>query len=133
MVEYKTYPMHEKVQMERHFLVKKEFNIPHAKDYRLDEAFSNMARTIGWGTSDDNFDHIEVLEGDIITIKAYKTSVDGTLYTYLVCYYNNAGYKINCGYETTMSLDFILINEELFEEVTEAMIRDQKINQILEK
>jgi hypothetical protein len=73
---------------------------------------------------------MEMQEGDVITLKAYKTSVDATLYTYLVCYYSD-GVKVDCGYETSMSLDFVLINRAVFEEVTEAIVREQRINEIL--
>lgn len=128
MIPYKTYPMHEKVQKERHFLLKSEFNLPHAGDCRLSDS----------PTADTS---IEMSEGDIITIKAYKTSVDATLYTYLVCYYPKRfdlssdsfveGIKIDCGYETYMSLDFCLLNRVVFEEVTDAIERELRINEIL--
>ena len=126
MIPYQTYPMHEKVQKERHFLVKNEFNLPHAGDYKLNDLLDTY---IDYSSSEE-FPSIEMNEGDIITIKAYKTSVDGTLYTYLVCYYRD-GVRIDCGYETSMSLDFCLINRAIFEEVTDAIVREQRINEIL--
>jgi hypothetical protein len=126
MIPYQTYPMHEKVQKERHFLVKNEFNLPHAGDYKLNDLLDTYIDS----SSSEEFPSIEMIEGDIITIKAYKTSVDGTLYTYLVCYYRD-GVRIDCGYETAMSLDFCLINRAIFEEVTEAIVREQRINEIL--
>ena len=126
MIPYQTYPMHEKVQKERHFLVKNEFNLPHAGEFRL----NNLLDTYIDYSSSEEFPSIEMSEGDIITIKAYKTSVDGTLYTYLVCYYRD-GVKVDCGYETAMSLDFCLINRRVFEEVTDAIVREQRINEIL--
>ena len=126
MIPYQTYPMHEKVQKERHFLVKNEFNLPHAGDYKLNDLLDTY---IDYSSSEE-FPSIEMNEGDIITIKAYKTSVDSTLYTYLVCYYRD-GVRIDCGYETSMSLDFCLINRAIFEEVTDAIVREQRINEIL--
>ena len=126
MIPYQTYPMHEKVQKERHFLVKNEFNLPHAGDYKLNDLLDTY---IDYSSSEE-FPSIEMNEGDIITIKAYKTSVDSTLYTYLVCYYR-VGVRIDCGYETSMSLDFCLINRAIFEEVTDAIVREQRINEIL--
>lgn len=126
MISYKTYPMHEKVQKERYFLVKNEFNLPHAGDFRLNALLDTY---IDYSSSEE-FPSIEMNEGDIITIKAYKTSVDSTLYTYLVCYYRD-GVRIDCGYETSMSLDFCLINRRVFEEVTDAIVREQRINEIL--
>lgn len=126
MIPYQTYPMHEKVQKERHFLVKNEFNLPHAGDYKLNDLLDTYIDS----SSSEEFPSIEMNEGDIITIKAYKTSVDGTLYTYLVCYYRD-GVRIDCGYETSMSLDFCLINRAIFEEVTDAIVREQRINEIL--
>jgi hypothetical protein len=128
MIPYKTYPMHEKVQKEKHFLVKNEFNLPHAGDCRLNALLDTYIDYSS--SSSEEFPSIEMSEGDIITIKAYKTSVDGTLYTYLVCYYRD-GTRIDCGYETSMSLDFCLINRAIFEEVTEAIVREQRINEIL--
>jgi hypothetical protein len=126
MIPYQTYPMHEKVQSERHFLIKTEFNLPYAKDCRLDD----LLDTYIMNDSKEEFPSIEMNEGDIITIKAYKTSVDATLYTYLVCYYKD-DVKIDCGYETSMSLEFVLVNRAIFEEVTEAIVREQRINEIL--
>lgn len=126
MIPYQTYPMHEKVQKERHFLVKNEFNLPHAGDCRLNALLDTYIDS----SYSEEFPSIEMNEGDIITIKAYKTSVDGTLYTYLVCYYRD-GARIDCGYEASMSLDFCLINRAIFEEVTEAIVREQRINEIL--
>jgi len=126
MITYQTYPMHEKVQKERHFLIKTEFNLPHAGDCRLNDLLDTYIDS----SSSEEFPSIEMNEGDIITIKTYKTSVDGTLYTYLVCYYRD-GVRIDCGYETSMSLDFCLINRAIFEEVTEAIVREQRINEIL--
>lgn len=128
MIPYQTYPMHEKVQKERHFLVKNEFNLPHAGEFRLNNLLDTYIDYSS--SSSEEFPSIEMSEGDIITIKAYKTSVDGTLYTYLVCYYRD-GARIDCGYETAMSLDFCLINRAIFEEVTEAIVREQRINEIL--
>lgn len=125
MIPYHTYPMHEKVQKERHFLVKDEFNLPHAGDCRLNDLLDTYIND-----SKEESPSLEMSEGDIITIKAYKTSVDATLYTYLVCYYRD-GVKIDCGYETYMSLDFCLINRGVFEEVTDAIVREQRINEIL--
>lgn len=126
MIPYQTYPMHEKVQSERNFLIKTEFNLPYAKDCRLDD----LLDTYIMNDSKEEFPSIEMNEGDIITIKAYKTSVDATLYTYLVCYYKDDT-KIDCGYETSMSLEFVLVNRAIFEEVTEAIVREQRINEIL--
>lgn len=126
MIPYQTYPMHEKVQSERNFLIKTEFNLPYAKDCRLDD----LLDTYIMNDSKEEFPSIEMNEGDIITIKAYKTSVDATLYTYLVCYYKD-DVKIDFGYETSMSLEFVLVNRAIFEEVTEAIVREQRINEIL--
>lgn len=119
-MEYKSYPMHEKMMMERHFLVKSEFNLVYPKNVRLkdSEAFTDS-------------DSIEVLNGDIITVKPFKYGVDSTVYCYLVCFYNNAGIRVDCGLETYMSLDFILINDKVFEDITESFKRELKINKIL--
>jgi hypothetical protein len=114
------------VQSERHFFIKTEFNLPYAKDCRLDD----LLDTYIMNDSKEEFPSMEMQEGDVITLKAYKTSVDATLYTYLVCYYSD-GVKVDCGYETSMSLDFVLINRAVFEEVTEAIVREQRINEIL--
>jgi hypothetical protein len=124
MIPYKTYPMHEKVQRERYFLIKTEFNLPYVKDCRLNDLLDTYLN------HSKEFPSMEMQEGDVITLKAYKTSVDATLYTYLVCYYSD-GVKVDCGYETSMSLDFVLINRAVFEEVTEAIVREQRINEIL--
>ena len=122
MIPYQTYQdFSPNTATERHFLLKNSFNLPYAKDCRLDYALSSSA---------DLFEAIDMTEGDIITIRIYKTSKYGTLYTYLVCYYSD-GHKINCGYETSVSLDFLLINDMLFEEVTQAVSRDQRIDRIL--
>ena len=130
MIPYKTYPMHEKVQSERHFLIKTEFNLPYAKEGRLDDLLDTYIDLHLVNHYKEEFPSMDMQEGDIITLKAYKTSVDATLYTYLVCYYSD-GVKVDCGYETSMSLDFVLINRAVFEEVTEAIVREQRINEIL--
>ena len=130
MIPYKTYPMHEKVQSERHFLIKTEFNLPYAKEGRLDDLLDTYIDLHLVNHHKEEFPSMDMQEGDIITLKAYKTSVDATLYTYLVCYYSD-GVKVDCGYETSMSLDFVLINRAVFEEVTEAIVREQRINEIL--
>ena len=130
MIPYKTYPMHEKVQSERHFLIKTEFNLPYAKEGRLDDLLDTYIDLHLVNHHKEEFPSMDMQEGDIITLKAYKTSVDATLYTYLVCYYSD-GVKVDCGYETSMSLDFVLINRAIFEEVTESIVREQRINEIL--
>ena len=118
MIPYQTGDLiHEKQQMERHFLVKNEFNLPHGGDCRLNDLLEEPV-------------HVALFEGDIITIKVFKTSVGSTLYTYLVCYYRD-GVKVDCGYETYMSLEFCLTNKVFFEEITESIVREQRINEIL--
>ena len=78
MIPYQTYQdFSPNTTIERHFLLKNSFNLPYAKDCRLDYALSSSA---------DLFEVIDMVEGDIITIRIYKTSKYGTLYTYLVCY-----------------------------------------------
>lgn len=118
MIPYETFPMHEKIQEERFFLIKKEFNIPYTEGRMKLTDFN------------DDFECFEFEEGDIIEIKPFKYSVDGTLYTYLVNYYID-GEKVECGYETAMSLEFILANTMVFEDVTMAMKRDKKIDDLL--
>jgi hypothetical protein len=119
MIPYETFPMHEKIKEEKFFLIKKDFNLPYLEDGRMKLTDFH-----------DDFECIEFKEGDIIEIKPFKYSHDGTLYTYLVCYHSD-GVKVDCGYETSMSLDFVLINRAVFEEVTEAIVREQRINEIL--
>lgn len=126
MIPYQTGDLiHEKQQMERHFLVKNEFNLPYAGDCRLNDLLEGME-----GLSKEESVHIALLEGDIITIKVFKASVGSTLYTYLVCYYRD-GVKVDCGYETYMSLEFCLTNKIFFDEITDAIVREQRINEIL--
>ena len=72
MIPYQTYPMHEKVQKERHFLVKSEFNLPHAGDCRLNALLDT---NIDSSSSSEEFPSIEMNEGDILTIKAMKSSI----------------------------------------------------------
>jgi hypothetical protein len=81
----------------------------------------------GWSICPVDFDFEE---GDIIEIKPFKYANDGILYTYLVNYYID-GEKIECGWETAMSLEFILENEMVFQDVTMAMKRDKKIDDVL--
>lgn len=119
-MEYKSYPMHEKMHMKKYFLIKDRFIVAYPKDIRLLDA-----------DSDSNYEYIELSKGDIITIKPFRYMVDTTLYCYLVCFYNNSNIRVDCGFETVLSLDFLLINEKIFEEVTESFIRDFKINDIL--
>jgi hypothetical protein len=119
MIPYETFPMHKKIQEERFFLIKKEFNLPYLEDGRMKLTDFN-----------DDFECFEFKEGDIIEIKPFKYSHDGTLYTYLVNYYID-GEKLECGYETAMSLDFILVNTIVFEDVTMSMKRDKKIDDLL--
>ena len=119
MIPYETFPMHEKYQEEKFFLIKKEFNLPYLEDGRM--------KTTDF---DEQFECIEFEEGDIIEIKPFKYSHDGILYTYLVNYYIDDE-KFECGWETAMSLDFILVNKLVFEDVTLSMKRDKKINSII--
>jgi hypothetical protein len=119
MIPYETFPMHEKYQEEKFFLIKKEFNLPYLEDGRM--------KTTDF---DEQFECIEFEEGDIIEIKPFKYSHDGILYTYLVNYYIDDE-KFECGWETAMSLDFILVNKLVFEDVTLSMKRDKKIDSII--
>ena len=124
MIPYQTGDLiHEKQQMERHFLVKNEFNLPHGGDCRLNDL-------LNLPLSKEEPVHVVLFEGDIINLKVFKTSVGSTLYTYLVCYYRD-GVKVDCGYETYMSLEFCLTNKVFFEEITESIVREQRINEIL--
>ena len=119
MIPYETFPMHEKIQEEKFFLIKKEFNLPYLKEGRM--------KTTDF---DEKFECIEFKEGDIIEIKPFKYSQDGTLYTYLVNYYID-DVKFECGCETAMSLAFVLANTFTFQDVTLSMKRDKKIDSIL--
>lgn len=119
MIPYETFPMHEKYQEEKFFLIKKEFNLPYLEDGRM--------KTTDF---DEQFECIEFEEGDIIEIKPFKYSHDGILYTYLVNYYIDDE-KFECRWETAMSLDFILVNKLVFEDVTLSMKRDKKIDSII--
>lgn len=120
MIPYETFPIHQSIQQERHFLIKTGFNLPYLRDGRMKST-----------NFEDKFECIEFLMGDIITIKPFKYSVDSVVYTYLVNYYRD-DVKIECGYECSMSLDFILINQLVFEDVSNAIKREQRINLILE-
>lgn len=120
MMEYKTYPMSEKMHMEKHFLIKERFILAYPKDTRL-----------LYADSESNYEHIEFSNGDIITIKPFRYMADATIYCYLVCFYNNSNIRVDCGFETVLSLDLILKNDEIFEEITKSFIRDLKINDIL--
>ena len=119
MIPYETFPMHEKIQEEKFFLIKKEFNLPYLEDGRM--KLTDLH---------DDFECIEFKEGDIIEIKPFKYSHDGTVYTYLVNYYID-DVKFECGWETAMSLAFVLANTFTFQDVTLSMKRDKKIDSII--
>ncbi len=119
MIPYETFPMNKKVQEEKFFLIKKEFKLPYLENGRM--------KTTDF---DEKFECIEFKEGDIIEIKPFKYSHDGTVYTYLVNYYID-GEKVECGWETAMSLAFVLANTLVFEDVTLSMKRDKKIDSII--
>ena len=118
---FESYPTSENRQRERHFLVNFSFNIPVLKNIRLKDV-----------TFDDpNFEVIKLSKYDIITIKLFQSMKTSDPHAYLVCYYRDEE-KIECGYETSLSIGFIKRNERLFEEVTESFSRELKINKILE-
>lgn len=121
MIPYETFPMHESILKERWFLLRKQFNIPYLEDSRIKDM-----------SFEQEFPVLELEEGDIICLKAFKNGVDGTVYSYLPCYM--AGDEtVECGFETAMSIDFVLQNDSTFLEVTGQIERDAKIDEILKK
>ena len=112
--------MPENMYMKKNFLIKERFILAYPKGIRLLDA-----------DSDTNYENIELSKDDIITIKPFRYWPDGTIYCYLVCFYSNSIIRVDCGFEMVLSLDFILKNDKIFDEITESFIRDLKINDIL--
>ena len=116
MIEYQTYPMHEKIQKKKILLLHKDFNLPYLKDTRLSH---NIFST----------ETIELKSGSYLLLKPFKYSIDSPIYTYIVAYYmDEIRIDVNC--ESVISLDFIHINSGIFEEVTESFIRNEKLKKL---
>jgi hypothetical protein len=123
MMDYIPGYLHEKLQNEFFFLINNDFVWSNCGPKRLSE----MSDSKDW---DDTVD-IDLVKGDVISVRFFKSSPTSESYTYLERVYNGEG-VIEYKKESIISFGFIQSNTGyLFLDITKAFERDKKIETIL--
>ena len=123
MMDYIPGYLHEKLQNEFFFLINNDFVWSNCGPKRLSE----MSDSKDW---DDTVD-IDLVKGDVISVRFFKSSPTSESYTYLERVYNGVG-VIEYKKESIISFGFIQSNTGyLFLDITKAFERDKKIETIL--
>jgi hypothetical protein len=91
--------------MSRFYLVNEEFTVPLRDMDNMED------------------DVINLIEGDIIEVRFYNNDMDCMLKIINTEYF----------YDSHLSIDFITVNYFLFTDVTNAVIRDRKLDSIIKK
>ena len=123
MMNYIPGYLHEKLQNEFFFLINNDFVWSNCGPKRLSE----MSDSKDW---DDTVD-IDLVKGDVISVRFFKSSPTSESYTYLERVYNGEG-VVEYKKESIISFGFIQSNTGyLFLDITKAFERDKKIETIL--
>jgi hypothetical protein len=123
MMDYIPGYLHEKLQNEFFFLINNDFVWSNCGPKRLSE----MSDSKDW---DDTVD-IDLVKGDVISVRFFKSSPTSESYTYLERVYNGEG-VVEYKKESIISFGFIQSNTGyLFLDITKAFERDKKIETIL--
>jgi len=122
MMDYIPGYLHEKLQNEFFFLINNDFVWSNCGPKRLSE----MSDSKDW----DDTVAIDLVKGDVISVRFFKSSPTSEAYTYLERVYNGEG-VIEYKKESIISFGFIQSNSFLFMDITKAFERDKKIETIL--
>jgi hypothetical protein len=132
MMDYIPGVLHEKLQWEHFFLINSNFVWMNCGPKRLIE----FRESKDW----DETESIDLVEGDIISVRFFKSSQTSSAYTYLERVIYNNGNIIEYKKESIISLGFIEKNLDpgkvqnkscLFSDVTKIMERERKLESIL--
>jgi len=122
MMNYIPGYLHEKLQNEFFFLINNDFVWLNCGPKRLSE----MSDSKDW----DDTVAIDLVKGDVISVRFFKSSPTSEAHTYLERVYNGEG-VIEYKKESIISFGFIQSNSFLFMDITKAFERDKKIENIL--
>jgi len=123
MMDYIPGYLHEKLQNEFFFLINNDFVWSNCGPKRLSE----MSDSKDW----DDTVGIDLVKGDVISVRFFKSSPTSESYTYLERVYNGVG-VVEYKKESIISFGFIQSNTGyLFLDITKAFERDKKIETIL--
>lgn len=115
--------LHEKLQNEFFFSINNDFNWSNCGPRRLNE----MSDSKDW----DETETIDLVKGDVISVRFFKSSPMSESYTYLERVYNNSD-VIEYKTESIISFGFIQYNKDtLFTDITKSFKRDIKIESVL--
>jgi hypothetical protein len=115
--------LHEKLQNEFFFLISNDFAWTNCGPRRLNE----MSDSKDW----DETETIDLVKGDVISVRFFKSSPMSESYTYLERVYNNSD-VIEYKTESIISFGFIQYNKDtLFTDITKSFKRDIKIESVL--
>ena len=122
MMNYIPGYLHEKLQNEFFFLINSDFVWSNCGPKRLSE----MSDSKDW----DDTVIIDLVKGDVISVRFFKSSPTSVAYTYLERVWSGGG-VVEYKKESIISFGFIQSNKEIFMDVTKSFERDKKIETIL--
>lgn len=124
MMNYIPGQIHEKLQREHFFLINNDFVWSNCGPKRLSE----MSDSKDW----DDTVAIDLVKGDVISVRFFKSSPTSVTYTYLERVYNGEC-VVEYKKESIISFGFIQSNKEIFMDITKSFERDKKIETILKE
>ena len=122
-MEYLPKNIHEKYQQFHYYELLNDFTISVLDNAR----YVDLNNINDW---DDLTYALDLEIGDIICVRFFRQDQYATAYTYLDFYVRDEE-RFDINQETILSMDLILINESLFDNITLQYNRDIKIENIL--
>lgn len=123
-MEYIPGQIHESFQKEHFFLVNYDFIWLNCGPKR----YSEMSDSKDW----DELEDVQLSGGDIIVVRLFKPRPSSETYSYLERVIHKSGNVTEYKTDSTISLEFILVNKgRLFTDVTKQFERDKIIESIL--
>jgi cellobiose phosphorylase len=116
--------IHENFQKEHFFLINNDFAWSNCGPKRLSE----MSDSKDW----DDTVAIDLVKGDVVVVRFFKSSPTSVTYTYLERVYNGEC-VVEYKKESIISFGFIQSNKEIFMDITKSFERDKKIETILKE
>jgi hypothetical protein len=121
-MEYNSGLIHSSLTNNKYYLLLNDFNIIISSGKRFDDMCCD-----DW----DNVDSIDLLVGDVISIRYYKTK-GGSVYCYLD-FLNRNGFCCLFGVDTFISKGFLDNNPLIFSDVSFSYLRDKILDVLLDK
>jgi len=121
MMNYIPGYLHEKLQNEFFFLINNDFVWSNCGPKRLSE----MSDSKDW----DDTVAIDLVKGDVISVRFFKSSPTSEAYTYLEKVWSGEG-VVEYKKESIISFGFIQSNKEIFMDITKSFERDKKIEEL---